>query len=454
MGGRWRYAILCVLLSAVYHSNLRPVASGDSLPAALIPFSILLDHSMTLDRFGPFLRGHVWYAKLVLREVNGHWYSVYPIGGPVLATPLYLPIAFVPWVHRQDAATLVALARITEKFVAVALAAAAAALLLALLRRMAPGREAWLLALVFALSTGNWSTASQALWQHTYGQVAILGCLYAVDRWEEGTGDARWEWIAGLCAGCALTIRPSNIALPAALGVVLGLRRTKPAGWIRVFAPVIVAGGVTAAGNLTVFGRLSGGYPTVLRGHFLEGLAGILFSPGRGLLIYTPVAVFALAALSRRARAAAGPHRIVIAAAAVFSVCQIGIVAFWPAWWGGYCWGPRLLTEILAPLIILIAAGLPALRGRGWKWTIAAAAVYGCLIQAVGVYCYPKGRWDRAPVSVDRHPERLWDWRDNPITRTVRGGIAGEPYAVVEAAAGGGWTAGAKKLRELGIQPY
>lgn len=301
-GGARGYTILWIVLSLVYHSNLRPIASGDSLPAALLPFSILLDHSVRLDRFAPFLTGHVWYAKLVLHPVEGHWYSSYPIGGPVLATPLYLPIVYVPWVRRQDAATLVAMARITEKFVAVALAAAAALLLLALLRRIVAEREAWLLVLVFALGTGNWSTASQALWQHAYGQVAILGCLYAIDRWEEATAEARWEWMAGLCAGCAVAIRPSNIVLLVALGVALGLRRSRPGVWIRVFAPVMVGGALTAAANLAEFGRLSGSYPTFPSGHFLEGLAGILLRPGRGLLIYTPVVVFALAAFSRRAR--------------------------------------------------------------------------------------------------------------------------------------------------------
>lgn len=155
---------------------------------------------------------------------------------------------------------------------------------------------------MFAFGTGNWSTASQALWQHTYGQVAILGCLYAIDRWEEATAEARWEWMAGLCAGCAVAIRPSNIVLLVALGVALGLRGTRPGAWIRVLAPVMVAGALTAAANLAEFGRLSGSYPTFPSGHFLEGLAGILLNPGRGLLIYTPVVVFALAAFSRRAR--------------------------------------------------------------------------------------------------------------------------------------------------------
>ena len=104
--------------------------------------------------------------------------------------------------------------------------------------------------------------------------------------------------------------------------------------------------------------------------------------------------------------------------------------------------------------MILIAVGLPAIQGRRWKWAFAAAAVYGCLIQALGVYCYPKGRWDHLPVSVNADQGRLWDWIDNPIIRTARGGVAWEPYAIVAAAARGGWPAAAAKLRELGINPY
>ena len=57
-----RYVILFALLCVVYHSNLRPVASGDSLPASLIPFSVILDKSISLDRFGPYISEHVWYG--------------------------------------------------------------------------------------------------------------------------------------------------------------------------------------------------------------------------------------------------------------------------------------------------------------------------------------------------------------------------------------------------------
>jgi hypothetical protein len=88
------------------------------------------------------------------------------------------------------------------------------------------------------------------------------------------------------------------------------------------------------------------------------------------------------------------------------------------------------------------------------KWAFAVTAVYCCLIQALGVYCYPKGRWDHLPVSVNDAPARLWNWADNPVIRTARGGVAWEPYSIVAALATGGPPAAAKKLQQLGIGAY
>lgn len=162
------YVLLFVLLSAVYHSNLRPVASGDSLPASLIPLSIVLDGSIALDRFGPYVSEHVWYSSAVLHKTGRHWYSAYPIAGPALATPLYLPIAFMPGIGKQPPGTLIAIARVAEKVVAVVLAAAAAIALLFLLRRLTSDRSAWMLTLVFARGTGNWSTQAKL-----YGNIPL-----------------------------------------------------------------------------------------------------------------------------------------------------------------------------------------------------------------------------------------------------------------------------------------
>lgn len=446
MGRLRQYVLLFVCLSALYHSNLRPIAAGDSLGASLIPFSVTLDRSLSLDRFGPYLQGHTWYGGGVVHQSGGHWYSLYPIAGPLFISPLYIPVVAVPRIRHLSPGAMVAIARVLEKFAAVALAAAAVLALLSLLLRIVPPRQAWLLALVFALATGNWSTSSQALWQHTFGQLAIIGCLCAIERF----GQVRWYWMAGICAACAVAIRPTNILLLPALALAIWLRGARWRDVTAAFLPSAVAAILVAAYNLMVFDRLAGGYPVPLNGPFLAGLAGILFSPGRGLLIYTPVVLFALTAFAPKSRAIRQKYRPLIAASAAFPVLQIALVAMWPAWWGGYCWGPRLLTEILAPLMVLIAIGLPAL----WKRAFIVAAIYGCLIQALGVYCYPKGHWDATPVSVNDDPSRLWNWSDNPVVRTARGGVAWEPYAIVGAFATGGPGAAVRKLGELGINPY
>ena len=64
-----RYILLFAVLTIIYHSNLRPVASGDSLPAALIPFSLWLDGSIALNRFGPWMDRQVPYGRDVLIEI-------------------------------------------------------------------------------------------------------------------------------------------------------------------------------------------------------------------------------------------------------------------------------------------------------------------------------------------------------------------------------------------------
>ncbi|MBZ5578374.1 MAG: hypothetical protein LAP40_17555 [Acidobacteriia bacterium] len=448
------YVLLFGALSVIYHSNLRPIAAGDSLPAALIPYSILFDHSLALDRFGPWMWSHLWYSPSLIEKSRGHWYSAYPVAGPVLITPLYVPVLAFPAAARQSPETLLALARITEKFMAVILAAGAAIWTLLLLERLAPRRWAWGLTLVFALGTTTWSTSSQALWQHTFGQVAIVASLYGLARWETEAAGNRWLWLCGAGAGIALAVRPTNLWLLPALAAALWIGRATIRDYSRLILPVIIAAGPVELYNWMAFGRVAGGYALRFDGNFAQSIAGLLFSPGRGLLVYTPVALFAAAVWLPAAREARHKHRSLLTACVIFPVLHISTIAKWYSWWGGFSWGPRLLTEITVCLVILMGMGVAALQPRGLRILFVAAAVFGCLVQALGVYCYPKGRWDQRPISVDSVPGRLWDWADNPIVRTARGGVVWEPYVIVTAALTGGVPAAAKKLQEYRIKTY
>jgi hypothetical protein len=117
-----------------------------------------------------------------------------------------------------------------------------------------------------------------------------------------------------------------------------------------------------------------------------------------------------------------------------------------------------LLTELVPPLIVLMALGVPAIEDSGlgaWpRRAFAVLALNSVLIQALGVFFYPKGHWERTPRSVDRARSRLWDWRDNPIGRTVVAGPTWESYAIVGAALTGGLAAAQRRVGELNVNPY
>jgi hypothetical protein len=449
------YLLLFAGLTVVYHSNLRPIPSGDSLCTSLLPLSIVLDHTVLLDRFGPWLFQHVPYTREVIRFKHGHYYSGYPIAGGVFVTPLYLPLLAVPGLRGWDTGSLVALARILEKFAAAAIAAFSAVVMLALLLRITSRYWAWRLTLVYALATATWSIASQALWQHTTVELAIVGSMYFLESWWRERKSAGALWLCGACAACALMIRPGEVVLLIALSAGFLVARAHMLDYARLFTLPALGGLLALAYNLYFFHNPTGTYTFGMwAGSALNGIAGLLVSPGRGLLIYMPVAVFALCAFSRAAADARRKHASLLVASSTLVVLHFLVVSRVNLWWGGYCWGPRYLTEILPLLVILMAIGSAQLERPVLKRSLVLVVVYCVFIQALGVYFYPNGHWDNTPVPVDQAGYRAWDWRDNPIRRTLEAGPLWQPYVIVATALTDGLPAASRKMRELEVHLY
>jgi len=449
------YLWLFAGLTVVYHSNLRPIPSGDSLCTSLLPLSILLDHSVLLDRFGPWLFSHVPYTREVIRFKAGHYYSGYPIAGGVLVTPLYLPLLAVPGLRDWDPGSLVVLARILEKFAAAAIAAFSAVVMLALLSRLTSRYWAWRLTLIYGLATATWSIASQALWQHTSVELAVVGAMYFLEAWWRNRESAGALWFCGACAACALAIRPGEVVALFALAAGLLAARARLLDYLRFLALPALGGLLALAYNLYFFRNPTGTYTFGMwAGSALKGVVGLLVSPGRGLLIFMPVAVFALCAFLPAAADARRKHAPLLLASATLVVLHFLVVSRVNLWWGGYCWGPRYLTEIMPLLVILMALGSAGLERPWVKRSLAVIAVYCVSIQALGVYFYPNGHWDNTPVSVDQAGYRVWDWRDNPIRRTLDAGPLWQPYVIVATAVTDGFPAASRKMRELGVHLY
>jgi hypothetical protein len=81
-------------------------------------------------------------------------------------------------------------------------------------------------------------------------------------------------------------------------------------------------------------------------------LPAVLFSPSRGLFIFVPVLVFVFYLAIRYWRTIPYPRLALLALSMI--ALHVLLIALWPSWWGGYCYGPRLLTDAV-PWMTLFA---------------------------------------------------------------------------------------------------
>ena len=416
--------VLFLAAWAVYNLNCRPITSGDTAPAALLPFAVVLDGTLNLDRYADGMARLYYNNPYFLRYKEGHAYSRYPIVVPLLISPAYLPLRLVAGIRDWPMSKLIVLARVLEKIWASAIAAASLAVLFMLLRRLTERKYALFLALVFGFATNTWSTSSQALWQHGMTQLTIVLSLMFLHSFL-ASGSRMACALAGLFAALGIGVRPTNALFFAIACIVLLIfSRDRRTVLVSFGGFGLLMGGGLAFYNLRVFGSLTGGYADEsLRGAFLAGLANVILSPSNGLLVYSPVVLFALAGMVLCPRSAAIPLRAILAISAGFFWSLLILYAHHPVWWGGACYGPRYMTDAMPCAVLLMTPLLPLFkRSRLARTAFAGAAVFSLAVQLVGVFCYPLGeRLDRS----------VWDWKQNPIVSNASAGVYTEGYGVL-----------------------
>ena len=425
-----RAALALALGSFVlYNANVREISSQDTVPARVLPHEVIQYGRLDLDRlfrdWPPDAPLPFW-----VQRVGAHYRSNYPVAPVLLAIPVYVgPVllgAGDSWVVLNALSKLAASLFAALSVVFVYLAARELA------RRLATGEASALAtALIYAAATPTWAVSSQGLWGHGPAELGLAVALWALLR----ADTARWgATVAGLAAGLMVASRPST-GLVAAVLALFAVRRLGRSGlpFVAALGAVVVA---VSAHNLATFGSLQGGYAELHRTHsehhgvasawsasIGEGLLGVLWSPSRGLFVYSPVLLFAVAGLLVwLARRQGG----LLAYAAVAAGAGIGTVAMFSVWWGGHSFGPRLLADVLPALVLGMVPVWPVVwRSRPRRWLLGAAFAASVLVEVAGAFHYPSPRdvdWNLSPKDVDWAHERLWDWRDPQLLRLLRNG--------------------------------
>ncbi|HEX9289234.1 MAG TPA: hypothetical protein VF904_06920 [Anaeromyxobacteraceae bacterium] len=391
----WRRAPVAAaaLALAVFLANDRVLASGDTHGAALLPYNIIRHGSLSLDGL---VASPVPYWVV---ERDGRLWSRYPVAAAVLAAPIYLPAALGD--GRAGALPQ------TEKLAAAILAAISVGFVLAALLRL--GAPRWLAltaTALYALGSPVLTTASQALWQHGPGVLALSAALWGALRARD---DPRFDAVTGAFCGVAVVARPTNALVAAAVLASIALRGPRPLGRALISAagPLALLGAYQAS----VFGSpFATGYGTEVSAFTTplgEGLRALIFSPTRGLLAFVPWAVLSAAGLARGAR-----RDPLLAMLGVSVVATILLYAKWHAWWGGWCYGPRLLAD-LSPVLALALGSLADAPRRLLTPALVLTGMLAIGVNGLGTFA-SRSQAARAVYDVRDEAQAMEAWRWPP----------------------------------------
>ena len=337
----------------------------------------------------------------VLRSIpmpEGRNYSRYgPIQSLVAIPPYLLARALAAgdnaatWVGTRYAATLLT-ALVT---------AAIGTLLYVLVRRLGYRHGiALATALLYGLGTQAWPRAKTFFADPLTTLLIMLAvyCWWRLDQPDDGARRVAralgWACGIALCCGLAVGVKfGAGIILPVfGLAGVASLGRRWRAGELAAgdVIRVALAAAVALAVPLVLVGLynwvrfaspLETGYGdrevgAVQQGNWREALPGLLISPGKGLLLFSPVVILGLLSWWPFARR----HPRLALLAGFLAVEHIAFYARVPQWDAGTSWGPRYLDFIVPLLVLPVAAGLDWFRAQGRAVRVAIGGFAGVII--------------------------------------------------------------------------
>jgi len=429
--------VLFLACMAIYMANGTSIGSGDTVPNTLLGFNLLEHQKIDFDNFrgSTYQPANCYWFKNI---PSGHLVSLYPIGSAVVS----FPICVVFWAHLKAINTQVDITSSAfepyrqsfEHLAASTIASFSVALFYLVSRLKFTRMTSLITTCVFAFATNEWVTCSSGLWQHGSSNLMLLGTFYGLLRANHETMNSKQKALllaAGLCCGLLLVIRPTNLIF-FLVAVCYCLVRFRAAS---LYFLVGLSSAVPClVYNLMNFGNLIGGYGgnqfngVFSFANFQTSCLGTLFSPGRGLLVYSPVLVFSSVGiwqLLRKLKSLTDDEQIILLLTGA-SLLYISFFFFYGMWWGGHCYGPRFMTEALPVLVFLTNYFVSNIFENRSLINTLAAAIFSLLlafslaVQVVGAFGLGGNEWNPIPLNVDEFQWRLWSTHDSPIERHAR----------------------------------
>lgn len=352
------------------------VPSQDVVSASLVPMSILTRGNFYLDQYRRYIANNYPEQHFAI-ELNGHLVSITPITAGVLALPFLGGATGAGWIVRTH--NVFDYARLGAAFIT---ALAVLAFFFAT-RELADRETSRLVTLAFAFGTGVWSTASQGLWQHTPSVLFQAIAFWFLLRGIRSGANALAP--AGMFLALAFIARPPNIVtlLLFSVFVLWQFRKAFFPFLVWMLPPLIL---IVIYNSLVNGSPFSFGYQDEMDRFRIpqwESVQGLLFSPSRGLFVFSPFLLLAPWGLKYSWHS---KYNVFFVFLALAFMAYTGVMASWGSL-GGWAYGARMLTDTLPAMCLLITPAVVKVRGRGRLilWGIILVAMF---VQMLGIYDY------------------------------------------------------------------
>jgi hypothetical protein len=230
-------------------------------------------------------------------------------------------------------------------------------------------RKAWVAALCFMFGT------TAMVYVRSFYTEPLLGFLVAAATYLALGATAREIRWAAVLAVLAVLAKPTGIVLGPVLSCYLLAKRFKPQLACLPLIGTAAGFGLYCFYNYVRFGSVASFGPKLefsLRA-IPKGIAGLMLSPGWGLVWYSPVLILSISGFRKLWRTKPMEALAIGGGFAGFLL----IDSYWSYWSGGWSWGPRLLYPAIPGLCVL--AGL--VEGR-MRRALVALSLAGFLVNA------------------------------------------------------------------------
>lgn len=420
-----KYLLLFLTTFIIFNLNFTPIATGDSIPAALLPFNIFAGRGIFFNEYSALFAHYYNFSPYFFEPFGNYKISSFPIISGILAIPIYLP-AYLILTSRgiTSPLSLMNYAFIIEKLAASIIASISVVSFFYLLSLISKNPKTSLLfSLIFAFGTQTFSISSQALWQHGTANLFIILSLIAFLKGCKSLNPFTLN-LSILFGGLAFASRSSFLLYLITLTLLI-IKHSSKNKWKFLLVFIFISSAIFGH-NIFFYKSLFGDRLRYVNAFDITNIpgafAGLFFSSARGVLIYTPIYLLSFALFLYKKRLYQEKYLPIIKLSGISCLLIIGLYSLWGLWWGGWAWGNRFFADLAVLAILLVYFVYKYALEHKHTYLlllIYILASYSVSIQLIGVFNYPNTAWDNYPGNIDKNPSRQWQISDNPIHRSL-----------------------------------